>query len=122
MKDALEASGYSVAQAINGPDGLRVARTQSPDLIVIDLGLPGMNGVEVTRILKADPTVRRVPVLAVSAYAMPGDEAQMRGAGCNEFMTKPLRFADFVAAVGRLLAETKAGPSPCYSSISGSEK
>jgi CheY-like chemotaxis protein len=122
MKDALEASGYSVAQAINGPDGLRVARTQSPDLIVIDIGLPGMNGVEVTRILKADPTVRRVPVLAVSAYAMPGDEAQMRGAGCNEFMTKPLRFADFVAAVGRLLAETKAGPSPCYSSISGSEK
>jgi two-component system cell cycle response regulator DivK len=112
MKDVLEASGYEVAQAINGPDGLTVARAQSPDLIVIDIGLPGMDGVEVTRTLKADVTVRSVPILAVSAYAMPGDEERMRGAGCNAFMAKPLRFADFVAAVGRLLAETKAGHRP----------
>jgi two-component system cell cycle response regulator DivK len=104
MKDVLEAHGYQVAQAANGPDGLAVARELIPDLIVMDVGLPGMDGVEVTRTLKADASACGIPVLAVSAYAMPGDEARMREAGCEAFMTKPLRFAEFVSEVDRLLA------------------
>ena len=113
MKDVLEASGYKVTQAINGLDGLAAARQKSPDLIVMDIGLPGMDGVEATRTLKADATVASVPVLAVSAYAMPGDEERMRDAGCDAFMTKPLRFKDFVATVGQLLAEfSSAHPTP----------
>jgi two-component system cell cycle response regulator DivK len=104
MKDVLEAQGYQVARATNGPEGLAAAREHLPDLVVMDIGLPGMDGVEVTRTLKADASVGAIPVLAVSAYAMPGDEARMREAGCDGFMTKPLRFAEFVAEVDRLLA------------------
>lgn len=105
MKDVLEAYGHEVAQAVNGLAGLALARERVPDLVVIDIGLPGMDGAEVTRTLKADPAVRNVPVLAVSAYAMPADEARMRDAGCDGFMTKPLRFTDFVIEVGRLLTD-----------------
>ena len=107
MKDVLEAHGYKVAQATNGLDGLAMARQQVPDLIVIDIGLPGMDGVEVTRSLKADAAVGTVPVLAVTAYAMPGNEERMRHAGCDAFMTKPLRFSEFVSKVERLLTGAK---------------
>lgn len=105
MKDVLEAHGYEVAQATRGPEGLVVARKRIPDLVVMDIGLPGIDGIQITRALKADPALNDIPVLAVSAYAMPGDEARMRDAGCDTFMTKPLRFADFVTEVGRLLAD-----------------
>ena len=109
MKDVLEAHGYHVEQATNGIDGLEMARRQPPDLIVMDIGLPAMDGVEVTRSLKADSAVRSIPVLAVTAYAMPADEERMRGAGCDAFLTKPLRFAEFVAVVARLLARNGEG-------------
>jgi len=109
MKDVLEANGYAVMQATSGPDGLDTARRQAPDLIVIDIGLPGMDGVEVTQLLKADAGRAAIPVLAVSAYAMPSDEARMREAGCDSFMTKPLRFAEFVIEVERLLAQARVG-------------
>jgi two-component system cell cycle response regulator DivK len=113
MKDVLEANGYQVEQATNGVDGLALARQQVPDLIVMDIGLPAMDGVAVTRSLKADPAVRSVPVLAVTAYAMPADEERMRGAGCDAFLTKPLRFAEFVAVVARLLAGNGEGQPAC---------
>jgi two-component system cell cycle response regulator DivK len=118
MSDVLEAHGYHVTQATNGIDGLTMAREGSPDLIVMDIGLPAMDGVEVTRSLKADPSVSNVPVVAVTAYAMPGDEERMRSAGCDAFLTKPLRFSEFVEVVGRLLAAASAQSSPA----TGSEK
>ena len=105
MRDVLQAHGYAVAEAARGMDGLALARQEAPDLIVMDIGLPGMDGAEATRTLKADASLGSIPVLAVSAYAMPGDEERMRAAGCDGFMTKPLRFTDFVSEVGRLLAE-----------------
>jgi two-component system cell cycle response regulator DivK len=113
MKDVLEANGYQVDQSTNGVDGLAMARQRAPDLIVMDIGLPAMDGVEVTRWLKADPAVRSVPVLAVTAYAMPGDEERMRSAGCDAFLTKPLRFGEFVSVVGRLLAEHGEDHAAC---------
>jgi two-component system cell cycle response regulator DivK len=103
MRDVLEASGYEVVQATNGLDGLAMAQENQPNLLVVDIGLPGMDGVEVTRSLKQDASLGHIPVLAVSAYAMHQDETRMRDAGCDGFMSKPLRFADFVAEVGRLL-------------------
>ena len=103
MTDVLEAYGYVVTQATNGADGLALARQEAPDLIVMDIGLPVMDGVEVTRALKQEPVSAGIPVLAVSAYAMPGDEERMRGAGCDAFLTKPLRFSEFVAVVEQLL-------------------
>lgn len=104
MRDVLQAHGYLVDEATNGTDGLALARQQSPDLIVMDIGLPAMDGVEVTRSLKADPMTVSVPVVAVTAYAMPSDEERMRRAGCDAFLTKPLRFSEFVSVIGRLLA------------------
>jgi two-component system cell cycle response regulator DivK len=103
MKDALEAAGYAVEQTTTGLDALEMARRLAPDLIVMDIGLPGMNGVDVTRRLKAERHEHAVPILAVTAYAMPGDEERMRSAGCDAYLTKPLRFAQFVAVVNRLL-------------------
>lgn len=103
MRDVLEARGYAVDQATNGRDGLAMARQQVPDLIVMDIGLPLIDGVEVTSLLKGDPAVASVLVLAVTAYAMPGDEERMRKAGCDAFLTKPLRFSEFVSVVGNLL-------------------
>lgn len=109
MRDVLKAHGYTVAEAASGQDGLALARQKAPDLIVMDIGLPGMDGAEATRTLKADALLGGIPVLAVSAYAMPGDEENMRAAGCDGFMTKPLRFTEFVSEVERLLAEARTG-------------
>jgi two-component system cell cycle response regulator DivK len=103
MKDALEASGHEVAQSRDGAEALAIAAVWMPDVIVMDIGLPGMTGVEATRTLKANPTLARVPVVAVTAYAMPADEGRMREAGCEVFLTKPLRLSDFVQALERLL-------------------
>ena len=103
MRDVLEAQGHVVAQATNGADGLAIVREQAPDLIVMDIGLPVMDGVEVTRALKADRDLARIPILAVTAYAMPGDEARMRSTGCDAFLTKPLSFSEFVSVVQSLL-------------------
>jgi two-component system cell cycle response regulator DivK len=102
MKDALEARGYAIRSTTSGQQVLTLAAERLPALIVMDIGLPDTDGIEVTRALKADPRSRRIPVVAVTAYAMPGDEQRMREAGCDAYLTKPLRFAEFVAVVERL--------------------
>lgn len=104
MKDVLEARGYAVSQATSGPEGVCAAHEHRPDMVVMDIGLPGIEGAEVTRMLKHDPATMAIPVLAVSAYAMPADEERMRDAGCDAFLTKPLRLAEFMQTVERLLA------------------
>ena len=121
MRDVLMARGYRIAEATNGRDGLELAVSVAPDLIVMDVGLPGMDGVEVTRRLKSDEATARIPVLAVTAYAMPGDEDRMRAAGCDEFLTKPLSFAQFVTIVDFLCGGSVSRPFD-QSSASGREK
>ena len=108
MRDVLEVHGYEVTQARNGADGLAMARVESPDLVVMDIGLPVMDGIEVTRLLKAEAASASIPVLAVTAYAMPEDEERMRGAGCDAFLTKPLKFSVFLSVVGQLLERDEA--------------
>jgi two-component system, cell cycle response regulator DivK len=103
MRDVLQAHGYQTSEISNGKEVLAVAGQRVPDLIVMDVGLPGMDGVEATKSLKGAASTRNVPVLAVTAYAMPADEERMRNAGCEAFLTKPLHFSDFVAVVQGLL-------------------
>ncbi len=102
MRDVLAAHGYDTEEATNGLDALARA-DERIDLIVMDIGLPDLDGIEVTRRLKAAPATRGIPVVAVTAYAMPGDEKRVREAGCDVHLTKPLRFEHFVSVVRAFL-------------------
>jgi two-component system, cell cycle response regulator DivK len=102
MRDLLEAHGYETLDVRDGNDVLTRASEFQPDLVVMDVGLPGQDGVQATRLLKATEKGRVTPVVAVTAYAMPADEQRMRQAGCDAFLTKPLEFSRFLAVVQRL--------------------
>ena len=85
----LRSEGYRVETAVDAEEALRVLETFSPRLILMDLQLPGMDGLELTRRLKADPARRHIVVVALTAYAMKGDEEKARAAGCDHYVTKP---------------------------------
>lgn len=99
----LERKGHSVTMAIDGAEGLRMAGEQKPDVILMDMSLPVMDGWEATRRLKADETTRNIPVIALTAHAMSGDEQQARAAGCDEFDTKPIEFARLLGKIESLV-------------------
>jgi two-component system, cell cycle response regulator DivK len=105
MRDVLAASGYETSEATNGLDALARVGEAPVDLIVMDIGLPDLDGVEVTRRLRDAPATRAIPVIAVTAYAMPGDEQRVLAAGCDRYLTKPLSFASFVDEVRSILGE-----------------
>lgn len=107
MKDFLEAHAYAVSAVNNGADALELARQIDLDLIIMDVGLPGMDGLEVTRRLQGDPRLRDVPVVAVTAYAMPGDEERMLAAGAKAYLTKPLRFSELLSVVSGLISPSR---------------
>ncbi len=111
MREVLRASGYETEESRDGEDALARASQLAVDLIVMDIGLPGLNGVQVTQWLRSDPATRAIPVIAVTAYAMPGDEARIRGAGCDAYLTKPLRLAELILVVRDLLAEAQRSAS-----------
>jgi two-component system cell cycle response regulator DivK len=89
IRDLLTASGFTVLEAGTGPEGLAMALSAHPDLILMDLQLPGMDGYEVTRRIKANPRLAPIPVIAVTSYALSGDEAKSRSAGCDAYIAKP---------------------------------
>lgn len=97
--DLLEANGYATLQARNGQTALELARAYRPDLVLMDIQLPGMSGLDVTRILKADPDLAATPVVAVTAFAMKGDEDRMRAGGCEAYLSKPISLAKFLETV-----------------------
>ena len=99
----LSRRGYEVLLAADGLLGLEIARAQGPDLILMDLGLPHIDGWECTRQLKADASTRRIPVIALSAHAMVGDREKALDAGCDEFDSKPIDFSALLAKMDRLL-------------------
>jgi two-component system, cell cycle response regulator DivK len=101
----LERAGYEVIAAADGETGLATARELHPDLIVMDVNLPGLDGLEVTRRLKAQPSTWEIPVLAVTAYAMRGDEERVLAAGCNGYLTKPIDRQLLLSTVARLLPQ-----------------
>jgi two-component system cell cycle response regulator DivK len=102
----LEKAGYQALQAEDATDGIRLAREQCPDLILIDTQLPGMSGLEATRLIKADPATQTIPVIALAAFAMKGDETTMQAAGCDGYLAKPFRHAELIAAIERVLGLT----------------
>lgn len=103
----LERAGYRVLQAPDAVTGIAVAQAQRPDLILMDIQLPGMDGLEATRLLKADAATRQIKVVALTAFAMKGDEQRMLQAGCDAYIAKPIQYKAFLAEVARLLAQER---------------
>ena len=100
----LEQAGYGVLRAATAESGLTMARADQPALILMDIQLPGMDGLEATTLLKADKTTRDIPIIALAALAMKGDEARARAAGCDDYIDKPLRYRELLAKVAAQLA------------------
>ena len=96
-------AGYQVLQTNNADDGIVLAREQQPDLILMDIQLPGMDGLTATRLLKADQATCGIKVVALTAFAMAGDEEKMLAAGCDGYIAKPIQYQAFLAEVARLL-------------------
>jgi two-component system cell cycle response regulator DivK len=99
----LESAGHGVVSATSAEAGLTLARAEKPDLILMDIQLPGMDGLEATGILKRDETTRAIPVVALTALAMKGDEERIRMAGCDAYVAKPLRYKEFLATISAQL-------------------
>ena len=106
VRDVLQANGYETEEVTSGEEALARAAELKPDLIVMDIRLPGIDGLEATRRLKREPSTAEIPVIAVTAHAMPEDEARILAAGCQAYLSKPLRFAEFVSVVKDLLSGT----------------
>ena len=101
----LERAGFEVAVAADGEQGIEMARTERPDLILMDLSLPVLDGWEATRRLKAAEATRNIPIIALSAHAMPGDREKALGAGCDEYDAKPVKLPGLLAKIRALLPE-----------------
>ena len=104
FNDLLEAHGYFTLQTKDGVEALRMAREHRPDLILMDIQLPEVSGLEVTKWLKEDDDLRRIPVIAVTAFAMKGDEQKIRDGGCEAYIAKPISVAGFMRTVERFLS------------------
>ena len=102
--DLLEANGFVVSAAQTAEEGLRMAREILPDLVLMDFGLPGMDGLCATKDLKANPATRHVAVVGLTAHAMKGDEAIALKAGCDGYLTKPIDTRTFIATITRFIA------------------
>jgi two-component system, cell cycle response regulator DivK len=100
----LQSAGHAVLTATDAEIGLTMAREHHPDLILMDIQLPGMDGLEATALLKGDATTRAIPVIALTALAMKGDEERIRAAGCDGYIAKPMRYQEFLASVAAHLA------------------
>ena len=106
----LERKGYTVVLAVDGAEGLARARSQSPDLILMDMSLPVLDGWAATRQLKADAATRAIPIIALTAHAMASDEQKARECGCDDFDTKPIELPRLLEKMERLLQGSAAQP------------
>ena len=102
----LQSAGHTVLRALDAEAGLTLARDEQPNLILMDIQLPGMDGLEATALLKRADATRAIPVIALTALAMKGDEERIRAAGCDGYIAKPMRYKDFLAAISTQLART----------------
>ena len=107
-RDLLEVSGYEVIEAIDGKQGIEMAKSHKPDLILMDIMMPVMDGMEVTRILKADSTTQNIPILAVSSQAMKGDKERIIGCGCDGYLAKPFDIDELMESIAELLLKSNA--------------
>jgi len=106
--EILLASGYTIDEAINADQAQKLLVTLLPDLILMDIALPGMDGLSLTRIIKADPRLGHVPVVALTAFAMQGDDRKAADAGCDGYITKPIDTRKFVGQVAAILESARA--------------
>lgn len=106
---ALRFAGYHVLEAITGTDGVYQTRTHRPDLVLMDISVPELDGWEATTILKADPETKHIPIIAVTAHALPGDRERSFQAGCDGYLAKPIPPAALLAEVDRRFGR-RAGP------------
>jgi two-component system, cell cycle response regulator DivK len=103
LRDLLTSFGYELTEAVTGEEGLTAAETQQPDLILMDIQLPGIDGYEVTRRIKANPALRHIPIIAVTSYALSGDDIKAAEAGCNAYVTKPFDPVELLAKIQEFL-------------------
>ena len=101
--DLLEVHGYNILQTKDGMDALRLAREHKPDLILMDIQLPEVSGLEVTKWIKEDDDLKSIPVIAITAFAMKGDEEKIREGGCEAYIAKPISVTNFLETVQRFL-------------------
>jgi two-component system, cell cycle response regulator DivK len=106
LHDFLSASGYSVIEAVGGAESVAKAASERPDLVLMDIQLPVLDGYDATRQIKALPGVAAIPIIAVSSFAMKGDEEKARASGCDDYVTKPYSPVDLLRLVQRYLGET----------------
>jgi len=104
----LKSKGYEVWEATTAPEAFAVLQERRPDLILMDIQLPEVDGLTATRHLKADPATQDIPVVAVTSYAMKGDETRALEAGCSGYVTKPIEKTQFLDTVARLLPQSNA--------------
>lgn len=102
----LQSAGHNVLSATDAEAGLTMARDEQPNLILMDIQLPGMDGLEATALLKREDATRAIPVIALTALAMKGDEERIRAAGCDGYIAKPIRYQDFLATLDAQLARS----------------
>ena len=107
FNDLLETRGCRIVQTRNGVDAVRLAREHKPDLILMDIQLPEVTGLEVTQWLKDDESLRAIPIVAVTAFAMKGDEEKILQAGCEAYLSKPISVAKFFETVDQFLGAPK---------------
>jgi two-component system cell cycle response regulator DivK len=104
LRDLLLSADYEMIEAVNGEEALAAVAKRRPDLILMDIQLPIMDGYEATRRIKADPALRSIPIIAVTSYALSGDEEKARAAGCDDFVPKPYSPRQLLAKVRQYLA------------------
>src|SRR5438105_9119568 len=104
----LESAGHSVLKATDAETGVALARAEQPALILMDIQLPGMDGLRATALLKGDAATKDIPVIALTALAMKGDEERIRAAGCDAYIAKPLSYKDFLATISGELGKRAA--------------
>lgn len=105
--DLLDAHGYQTLQTRNGMEALAIARKHRPDLIIMDIQLPEVSGLEVTKWIKDDEALHDIPVVAVTAFAMKGDEERIRNGGCEAYIAKPISVQDFIGTIRHFIGEAK---------------
>lgn len=103
LRDLLSSAGYELVEAVNGEQAVAMASAEPPDLILMDIQLPLMDGYEATRRIKADPALQAIPVIAVTSYALSGDESAARDAGCDDYVAKPFSPRQLLAKVREYL-------------------
>ena len=106
LRDLLSAHGYTVIEAVEGTESIAKAASERPDLVLMDIQLPVLDGYDATRQIKALPGLAAIPVIAVSSFAMKGDEEKARDSGCDDYVTKPYSPVDLLRLVKRYLGET----------------